>query len=253
MISNQFDSITRRLDRIIFIQESVDHLNYFGVLFKLDKLYQSLEIGHFRAFCSLLLKEIKHDTLQILFGATDKAGRDSSRFFTDDRAGIAAGIVGGQWEHRVKVVGGVGQSVSGPGSKDKWTRISKFSSVGANELESIYISYSRDELVRFQPHLSLKDLDASMMMPMVNKSLADKISSIAVYANGYELKRIEREQFLVDQTLFDPLTPLEFTQEELKDPWTRIRPQDDGSSFIMSFGQETPRRLFAPKDTSNKI
>jgi hypothetical protein len=253
MISNQFDSITRRLDRIIFLQESVDHLNYFGVLFKLDKLYQAVEIGHFRAFCSLLLKEVKHDTLQILFGATDKAGRDTSGFFTDDLPGIAAGIVGGQWEYRVKVLGDVGQSVSGPGSKDKWTRISKFSSVGVNELESIYISYRRDELVRFQPHLSLKDLDESMLMPMVNKSLADKISSIVIYANGYELKRIERKQFLVDQAHFEPLTPLEFTQEELKDPWARIRPQDSGSSFTMSFGQETPKRLFAPKDASNKV
>ena len=45
------------------------------VVLELRESYPAEQIGHFRAFCSLYLKEIRHGIVSILFGSTDKQDR----------------------------------------------------------------------------------------------------------------------------------------------------------------------------------
>jgi hypothetical protein len=57
----------------LFLQEAADVLTTLTLVFELDRKYSANEIGHFRAFCRMYLKEIKHDILGVLFGASDKS------------------------------------------------------------------------------------------------------------------------------------------------------------------------------------
>jgi hypothetical protein len=67
-----------------------------------------------------------------------------------------------------------------------------------------------------------------------------------VYANGYLLQQTTLPRFKIDPDPFNPDIPVQFTAEELADPWVRIRPER-ASDFSISFSDETPRRLFASK------
>ena len=85
-----------------------------------------------------------------------------------------------------------------------------------------------------------------MIMPMINRSLARKINTIHIYANGYKLDEIQSNKFQIDETEFDPEIPVKFTSEELSDPWVRIRPSGK-SCFSLSFYTRTPKRLFSSR------
>ena len=75
LIATGFQEVKGTLDRLLFLQEASAPLASLLVVFELDRVYQTDEIGHFRAFCSLYLKEPKLNVLSILFGSTDKADR----------------------------------------------------------------------------------------------------------------------------------------------------------------------------------
>ena len=83
------------------------------------------------------------------------------------------------------------------------------------------------DFIRVRPRLAFKDIDQEMIMPMINLSLAQKINTIHIYANGYKLDEIQHERLRIDETEFDPGIPVKFTSEELSDPWVRIRPREN--------------------------
>jgi hypothetical protein len=53
LISTKIGDVDRKLNRILFLQESSMPLKRVTVLFNLKKSYSTQEIGHFRLFCSL--------------------------------------------------------------------------------------------------------------------------------------------------------------------------------------------------------
>jgi hypothetical protein len=167
--------------------------------------------------------------------------------------GIRHGISGGAWETHL-IDGKKALEGGTRGKIKKRQQVSGLSSVGADPVRFITISYSHDHsLIRFSPRLSLKDLDEAAWLPMLNHSLAKKVKSIHVYANGYKLLEFLRSDFSIDATQFDPKIPLTFTDAELKDPWVRLRPQN-ASTFEISFSRYTPRRLFnSPKTTDSLV
>jgi hypothetical protein len=73
VIATGFQRIERQLERILFLQETRDVLSHISVRLELDRAYSANEIGHFRAFCSIHLKEPKFQIWEILFGSTDKS------------------------------------------------------------------------------------------------------------------------------------------------------------------------------------
>ncbi len=81
-------------------------------------------------------------------------------------------------------------------------------------------------------------------MPMLNRSLAEKLSSIEVFANGYKLTHIGPADFRIDDSNLKLRVPDTFTPEELADSWVRIRPSELASSFHLQFMSMTPRRMF---------
>jgi hypothetical protein len=75
LVASGFQRLERTLDRVLFLQEAADVLTTLKFIFELDREYPANEIGHFRAFCIVQLKEIKHDIFEVLFVSTDKADR----------------------------------------------------------------------------------------------------------------------------------------------------------------------------------
>ena len=252
LISTGFQRIENTLNRVLFFQEANDSLTYLTLSFELDKKYSAEEIGHFRLFCSMYLKEPKHKILSILFGSSDKSNRmrtDSALDFTEQKAGIKYGISGGQWEHYIDLE----QKDVFDEEEEKYICVGSSSSVGRDEIEFLSISYSRDTLIRFLPCLSLRDIDEAMFLPMANKSLANKIRAIHVFSNGYKLKEISHSDFIIDDTEFEPNVPAQFSSDELEDPWVRIRPANLISAFHLQFFEETPKRMFVPDQVVNNL
>lgn len=249
VIATGFQSIEKSTNRILFLLESEHVLSSLVINFQLRKKFSAEDIGHFRAFCNIFLKEPKHGIFQILFGSSDKSDRmqsDGER--QDERPGIKHGISRAQWENRISLK-------DADEADDEYTRefvqVGSGSSVGADEVEFVSLRYSHDHFIRFEPRLRLRDLDQAKFIFFLNKSLAEKVQAVHIYANGYKLQ--ETQEIKVDGSEFEPTIPLKFDDSELRDPWVRIRPADVSSAFDFDFFGQTPKRLMEAEETPNSL
>lgn len=255
VISTGFQRLEDTLNRVLFLQEASSAMTNLTLRFKLDKKYPAEEIGHFRLFCLMFLIEPKHNIQSILFGASDKSKRmrnDADTNFTEQKPGIKYGIGGGQWEQHISFDD---PAKHNPESKDeilKYKQMGSSSRVGMDSVDALSISYSISSFIRYSPYLSLCDIDNAMFLPVLNKSLAEKVNSIHIYSSGYKLQETQKAAFHVDTTCFSPEIPVEFNDEELSDPWARIRPTDE-SAFHMRFFEETPKRMFVSNQIQNDL
>jgi hypothetical protein len=248
MVATGFQRIERALERIMFLQESFDVLDTITLKFDLDREYTADEIGHFRAYCSMFLKEPKLKIFRVIFGSTDKSLRTSSGAKDrDEPSGIKYGIAGGEWEQHFDP-----ESTDQDDAAAKFQCVGSFSSVGMDPVRTIFIRYSHDpSFLRFQPRINFRDIDQASFLPVLNKSLAEKVETISVIANGYLLQRTRKPRFSIDSTPFELDIPLQFEVNELADPWVRIRPKRS-SAFSIQFSDETPRRLFTSRDLTDE-
>jgi hypothetical protein len=257
VISTGFQRVEMTLERMLFLQEAIDVLSGLTLSFELDRTYSADEIGHFRAFCYLQLKEPKLKIFSILFGSSDKSNRMRADIKAEpQQPGIKYGISGGQWEQHIDLENNerANEVANGEGETLKYTLAGCSSAIGADPVKFISIRYRHDDdLIRLWPRLTMRDIDQSMLMPNLNKSLADKIKAIHIFSNGYKLQEIASGEFLIDTTKYEPGIPAEFTDEELKDPWVRIRPTEMGSAFTISFADQTPKRLFSSRQTHDSL
>lgn len=252
LIATGFQEVKSTLDRILFLQEASSPLASLLVAFELDRVYQADEIGHFRAFCSLYLKEPKLKVLSILFGSADKADRMRSDIAIEKRnlrPGIKAGIGGGQWEQHFDVSGAELPDID---KEEKYKQVGSSSAIGQDKVQFISIRYSTGSFIRFDPVFALRDFDEAMFLPLMNESLARKLKTVHVFANEYKLMEISEKDLQIDTTAFEPNVPVVFTSDELADPWVRIRP-NMSSTFHLRFSEETPQRRFAPNQVKDSL
>lgn len=241
VISTGFQRIERALNRLLFLQESNDSINYLTLLFELDKKYSANEIGHFRLFCFMYLKQPKHEIFEIVFGSSDRSERmngDKSSNFDEQLSGIRYGISEGQWERGFEIDLDLDLDKG-----EHYKQVGYSSGIGKSEMDHISVTYRKDSFIQISPILSIKDIDRSSFLPIANKSLAEKIKTIHVYANGYKIQEIIKDEFWIDFGKVEPIIPVAFTPQELNDPWVRIRPKDLISSFQISFFEKTPKRI----------
>ncbi len=242
IISTGFQKIDNTLNRILFFQEASDSLAYLTFSFELDKEYDAEEIGHFCLLCSVYLKELRHKIFSILFGSFDRTDRIGESFMVEEKAGIKHGISGAQWE----------QCLSEDKDEFQYLLIGTSASIGMDIVKSISTTYSKDNIVRLSPNLNLKDFDEAMYLPIVNKSLAEKVNTIHIYANGYKLQEIHKSEFKIDYDSFKVKIPIEFSSNELQDSWVRIRP-NSASTFKISFFDKTPKRMYIPSQINTNL
>lgn len=222
VVSTGFQRIEKALDRILFLQEAADVMSDLTLGFELDRAYSADDIGHFRAFCYMQLKEPKYEIFEVLFGSSDKSNRMRDRSdadFAPQESGIKYGIGGGQWERNIDF-----EATEDESEQLEYKPLGWSTSIGIDPVKFITITYVHDRFIRLLPRLSLSDIDESSYMPMLNKSLSEKIKAIHIYSNGYKLQEIAEGDFSIDTESFDSEFPVQFTEDELADPWVRVRP-----------------------------
>ena len=253
VIATGFQRVEATLARLLFLQETSDIMSGLTLMFELDRTYAAEEIGHFRAFCYMRLKGPKHKIFAILFGSSDRADRmrdDVDVDLDSQKPGIKHGIGGGQWEQYVEVEA----HDSGPipdadtGSRGTYKQVGSSWSIGLDPVRLITIHYTHDSFIRYFPRLSLRDIDESSFLPVLNASLAQKVKRFYVFSNGYKLQQVSQSDFTIDTGSFEVDIPVRFTSAELSDPWIRIRPVG-ASAFTISFADQTPRRMLSPRQT----
>ena len=133
----------------------------------------------------------------------------------------------------------------------KYQRTTTFTSVGRNPVKTIGIQFSQDTFVRLMPLPKLLDLDESMFLFYLNRSLADKVNSIQIYANEYKLKEIRRDGFRVENDFRGKKgVSLVFSDEELADAWVTLAPPD-ASTFRIRFSEQTPKRFLSAEEVTS--
>ena len=165
-------------------------------------------------------------------------------------------MCGGQWEMRIradlaKAIGGQGETTSGDQDQKEqddeehfsYEPAGSFTSVGEDPVKTIRIHYRWGSFIRFLPVPQLQDLDDLMFVLCVNRSLAEKIKAIHIYANAYKLTEIETDGFIIDNSAFETSVKLFLSAQELADPWVRLRPKV-ASAFPLRFSEQTPKRFF---------
>jgi hypothetical protein len=242
LVATGFQTVQSTLDRLLFLQESGQPLATVTLSLELDDTYRAEQIGHFRAFCRLIMIRPGH---HILFGSSDIFDRMRPDRRHDTRLGtpgIKSGISSGQWEHNYF-------SEEEQGEEEyKLTRVS--SSIGLDAVACIDLHYTKSKwTMSIPPQLALLDLNQALFVVLANSALAAKARRIHLYGNEYKLAEIGRADFQIEDYSPTPTDiPIEFSAGELLDPWVRIRP-NVASAFGLSFSEETPVRLFSPSKT----
>lgn len=259
VIATGFQEVHSTLSQLLFLQEAGRPISGLHVQFKFDREYDASEIGHFRTFCSIYLREPKLGILALLFGKTDKSERFRSdiKERRDELPGIASGIASGQW----RIAWGEMFEREDPSAADtdedndveKYLPIGSGSAIGMKSVKNLVASYSTDSFIRFEPVLTLMDFDECMLMPMLNKSLAEKLECIRIFANGYMLLDLDKNAFVIDSSEFSPGLDESFSGDELSDPWVRIRPANFSSAFGLSFVDSVPVRMFKSKKSTTGL
>lgn len=169
--------------------------------------------------------------------------------------GVSGSICGGQWETRIPENQPEAVNTSSAGEQHtslKFEPAGSFTSVGQDPVKTIRVGYSRDSLIRLIPGPRLQDVDDCIFLFFLNRSLAEKVKAIHIYAKEYKLTEISGDGFWIDTSSFKPQVPLFFSDEELADPWVRLRPKI-ASAFQVRFSNQTPRRLFDANDVGDSL
>jgi len=259
VIATGFQEVHSTLSQLLFLQEAGRPISGLHVQFKLDREYDATEIRHFRAFCSIYLREPKLGIFGLLIGKTDKAVRFRTdiKEERDERPGIALGIASGQW--KVAWSGMSEQEDSSASDADDDNNLERYvpigcgSGVGMKSIKHLVVSYTTDSFIRFEPVLSLMDFDECMLMPILNKSLAEKLAGIRIFANGYMLLDLDKKAFGIDSSKFELDLSEAFSEDELSDPWVRVRPVEFSSGFSLSFVDNVPVRMFKSKKATLEL
>ncbi len=110
---------------------------------------------------------------------------------------------------------------------------------------------AHDELIRVPPHLLLRDMDDAKFALFLNRSLADKLKAVGVYANEYKLAEYSRHRMRIELPPGKFQVPMLFANEELADEWVRV--MNDLSPFCISFSDTTPRRRFPAVEVGDSL
>ncbi|WNZ54069.1 hypothetical protein QT397_02145 (plasmid) [Microbulbifer sp. MKSA007] len=264
VVTTGFQRVEKTLGRLLFLAEANDVLEGIHVRFVLKQDYRATDIGHFRAFSLLSLRAIKHDIMTLWFGSTDKSSRYRENAEKLSKRGvepgIGAGISGGQWEQHFRLNGAT--FIDAPAQSndkedgeetDKFIQVGSSGGIGMDPVRAIMTHYRHDgSMIRIKPRLLLRDLDECSFMPVLNRSLAEKLHSFQIFANGYKLADYSLEDFSIDSDKWDSQLPGQFTPEELSDPWVRIRPIS-ASVYQLKFSETTPRRLYEHRELNDTI
>jgi hypothetical protein len=256
LVSEGFTQLEKKLNRLEFLTDCNAALRHLTVQVELDREYDATEIGHLRCFCSLFFEEaIPCNTVALLFGSFDNDSRiepNAPGNLDPNAAGVRNGIHGHKWrapfDESLLSSEEAEQLVPRKHDGDLhllptgWTKRR-----GEEKLRSFVLQYSNETAFNLGIGLRLANLNGALFLFQMNGSVAERVQSIKIYANEYLLGYYGTEDFKIDRSSFDTSVPVEFTSQELEDPWVRLRPAVY-SAFQIRFSEVTPARFYKPTD-----
>jgi hypothetical protein len=251
VIAEGFGEIKAALNRIQFLHEMRSLLERLLIRLELDREYDGTEIGHFRFFVVLTLRQLPDGLFMVTFGETDRAGRGEAKSIEDVAAmpaGIIHGVMGARWERRLPQQEAADSFSAGAEQECiPDNRMGGHRGMGQKQVRFLNAEYGYGDGMTplLGPYLSLSDLDGCTFALFLNRSLANKLKVIHVYGNEYKLGDYDRGKFSVGGPITRPQFPLLFTPEELSDEWVRI--MSVFGPFRIHFSRTTPARLFEPR------
>lgn len=239
LIATKFSNLETSIRRMLFLQEATLPLDGLAIIVRLRRSYSAAEMGHFRFFYLIHLKDLNLDITGFLLGVCDGT-RDLTRPPEDATSeGLATGISSACWTLTPPTKKGT--------TSDKLALLSTGNSIGREDVDRIILSLSTSVLFRLLPGLQLRHLDGSMSVAYCNQSLVDKIDTIEVLANTYRLASYASDARHADTSGFSCNLPTTFSTDARHQPWVRIR-HAKTSFFPTDFSEFTPQRLTAPED-----
>jgi hypothetical protein len=247
LLAAGFGAIEKSLNRIQFLQEANLPLSTLWVSLQLDREYTGAEIGHFRAFAHVRYVAHVEHVISILFGSADNAKRNDAKVETDligTRSGISEGMAGAQWELSIRE-----EERKDVAYLDLFKRTRSWGSIGRDRVKFIGCNYEKGQYYRFETGPRPIDLNGSHFMFFTNRSLAEKISTIRIFANDYKLAEFSEGQFSFATSNQRAVVPMLFTAQELEDEWVLLTPPI-ASAFRLDFSEHTPRRFYSAVEIS---
>lgn len=240
VISNGFDQQKKAVDRMIFLQEALLPLDNLAIVLKLNKEYKAEEIGHFRIVVFLAIPSTKKideniDAIKVVLCQTDNSTRLKENF-NKSQSGIDKGISG---YDGFEVYDNTLEE-----KKFRYFQMSTSSGIGRESVRSFYLDYSPNSILRIPPEFKIADFDKAFFMSCVSENLCDKIESIHIFMNSYEIFKVSSSDIVFDNIMentFDDF-PVMFTEEELEIPWKRTF-YKNGNSIQLDFTSNTPKRV----------
>lgn len=239
VISTGFQKMEQSIKRMLFLQEAQSETLHMFIKVNLDREYTSAEIGHFRIFCNLYLSHNDFGIERIEAGITDKEWSKNDQSVRRDIN------ISGWLENGISDITSLFYNSK---SKRKCDIISNGSSIGQASVTTFILAINIWEpFIKLHHRLMLSNLDESHYIFTMNKSVAQKIKNIEVYASGYLIAKHDKAGFEIRNLVGTNKAPdlVDFTEEELQDEWVFVNPYRS-CMFSVNFGETTPRRFYQP-------
>lgn len=238
LIATSFNRLETSVRRMLFLQEATLPLDVLSVRIQLRRHYTAEEMGHFRFFYSIHLKNMDLDMRGFLLGVCDGRRDLQQNAATASSAGLANGISTGCW-----MMSPIGDN----NLPDKWQSLSAGQGIGCESLDRVAVALTTSTLFRLFPGVALRHMDASMSIGFCSQALADKLARIDVFANDYRLASYTRDNLSFDTSSIAPELPTTFSATNMLEPWVRIR-HTRSSWLRLEFSDTTPQRTHTPEE-----
>lgn len=198
MMSESFEGIERRLQRVEFNQERERPLRHLAFLFEFDRAISVTEMPHFRAQLVMAPSGNRGRHTALGLGIADG---DGSKFSGNQ---IGTTIAGGFWSgYKPKVISTFG--TIRPPSQDKLYASSGFSDHG---------TYSKQ--------VTLGELDENYFLFFATKIIAERITRIEIHANNYVLWEGSRDKLRFDSPNGRVEWPWPLSPQQRSHKWIRV-------------------------------
>ena len=248
IISTGFQYQKKAVNRMVFLQESTLPISYGFFLIKFNKSYKAEELNHFRIICNIIFPDtINLNDETAITGFSCLYTDNSDRFNEAENTKTLSGI---KYGHSTATILNTVELIKNDDT-DKEDDI-KFShmfrtkghGVGFDELSKISLNFTDQSLYRIAPIFKINDFEDAKFTMMISENLKDKIESIEMYARGYRLFHIDRNDLRFtppNKEYFDDY-PIKFTNDELKTKWLAIS-VNYGTFYEIDFVSKTPLRM----------
>jgi hypothetical protein len=227
VISESFKKVDEHLSRIQFNLESSRPLRYIAFSLRLSVAKRKIQLPHFRAMLKIFAKSAKCPYREINLETANNSSRATKQF----EENINEGVAGAFWQNKKEIL-----------------VLSR--SVRREPQEFIHASGGYSEFDFMEKTPSLIDLDNNNFAFFVNKSLAELIEEIQIYANEYLIFSANKSDLSIDEAPKNLQTVWQFSKKELSDEWRRIMLNSGTGQF--DFSSDTPLRTFTAKLTGSK-